>query len=107
LLAGARCVLSPVLWEEPFGLVNVEALACGTPVVAFPRGALAEIVRHDVTGVLCQRAEQLPEAIGRAATLDPRACRADALARFDTTAMVAGYEAAYRIALARREGTAA
>jgi glycosyltransferase involved in cell wall biosynthesis len=96
LLAGARCLLSPVQWEEPFGLVNVEALACGTPVVALPRGSLPEIVRHGRTGYLCSDVTGLAEGILRADELDATACRTDALDRFDIRVMVRSYEQAYR-----------
>jgi glycosyltransferase involved in cell wall biosynthesis len=95
LLAGARCVISPVQWEEPFGLVNVEALACGTPVVACPRGALPEVVTHGVTGVLGETVDDLAAALKTIDAIDPAVCRADALARFDTAVMVAGYERVY------------
>lgn len=95
LLAGARCLLSPIQWEEPFGMVNVEALACGTPVVALNRGSIPEIVTDGRTGVICDRPEQLAEAIGRASLIDPYVCRAEALARFDVEVMVDGYQAVY------------
>ncbi len=95
LLAGARCLVAPVRWEEPFGLVLVEALACGTPVVAFPRGAVPEIVRDGVTGFVCEDVDGLARAIVDAGRLDPAACRADAKTRFDVPAMAAGYESVY------------
>jgi glycosyltransferase involved in cell wall biosynthesis len=100
LLGRARCVLLPVQWDEPFGLVTVEAMACGTPVVALARGSMPEIVEHGRTGFVCHDPAELPEAIRRAAEIDPAECRRRALRHFDTTVMAAGYERAYRRVLA-------
>ncbi|MCU1656587.1 MAG: glycosyltransferase, partial [Pseudonocardiales bacterium] len=83
LLASARCLLFPIAWEEPFGMVMIEALACGTPVVALRRGSVPEIVRHGVTGLICDSRDELPAALRRVVALDPAACRADAANRFD------------------------
>jgi len=96
LLARARCVLAPAQWEEPFGLVCVEALASGTPVVGLSRGSLPEIVITGHTGWLSDDAADLPGLIGRTTEIDPHACRAEALARFGVDAMVDGYEDIYR-----------
>jgi glycosyltransferase involved in cell wall biosynthesis len=95
LLADARALVAPVRWEEPFGLVAVEALACGTPVVGMRRGAFPEIVREGVTGFLCDRPEELPDAIRRLDSIDPIACRRDAEARFSVDLMVDRYERIY------------
>ena len=75
LLAGAACLLLPIRWEEPFGLVMVEAMACGTPVVALRRGAVPEVVADGVTGIVCNDPADLPAAIGRAGELRPADCR--------------------------------
>jgi len=96
LLARATCLVFPVCWEEPFGLVMIEAMACGTPVVGFARGAVPEVVVDGTTGILVDRPEQLPGAIHRAALLDPAACRTHVQARFSVDAMARDYEAAYR-----------
>jgi glycosyltransferase involved in cell wall biosynthesis len=104
LLSRARCLLAPVQWEEPFGLTSIEALACGTPVVALRRGAISEIVEHGRTGWVCDDPSELPEAIRCAAEIDPRACRMDALRRFHTSTMVVGYEQMYRTVLQTRAG---
>jgi glycosyltransferase involved in cell wall biosynthesis len=96
LLAQASCLVLPAQWEEPFGLVAVEALACGTPVVALRRGALPEIVDHGRTGWLCDDTVELAAALRRCAQLDPRDCRAAAKRRFDASTMVAAYERIYR-----------
>lgn len=101
LLGRSRCVLLPLQWEEPFGLVAVEAMACGTPVVALARGSMTEIVDHGRTGFLCRTPAELPEAVRRASEIEPAECRRHALARFDTSIMAEGYERAYRSVLAK------
>lgn len=96
LLAGARCLLFPVQWEEPFGMVMIEAMACGTPVVALRGGAVPEIVEHGITGFICERPDELPAAIAAAGTLDRRACRRRVVTRFGVDRLGAGYERIYR-----------
>src|SRR5205823_5930471 len=76
LLAGARALLFPIRWNEPFGLVMLEALACGTPVLAFPEGAAPEVVDHGRTGFLCRDETEMAEAVGQLGELDRAACRA-------------------------------
>lgn len=101
LLAGARCLLFPVRWEEPFGMVLIEALACGTPVVALRAGAVPEIVTHGVTGLIADDPAALPAALHRVTALDPYDCRRAAETRFGVDGLAAGYEAAYRTVLLR------
>jgi glycosyltransferase involved in cell wall biosynthesis len=101
LLSRASCLLAPVRWDEPFGLVLVEALACGTPVVALKHGAVAEIVIDGVTGFIRTLPEELPSVLGRLDTIDPVACRLDAERRFSVDSMARGYERIYELALAR------
>jgi glycosyltransferase involved in cell wall biosynthesis len=99
LLAGARAVLFPIDWHEPFGLVMTEAMACGTPVLATPRGAVPEVVEDGVTGFVLPVdgfAEAAAEAVGRLGDLDPRVCRARVEERFSKEAMVDGYERVFR-----------
>lgn len=96
LLGRADCLLFPAQWHEPFGLVIIEAMACGTPVVALRRGAVPELVADGVTGVLCDTPSGLPAAIAAADALHARDCRANAEARFSAEAMVRGYEDVYR-----------
>jgi len=96
LLADARCLLFPVQREEPFGMVMIEAMACGTPVVALRRGSVPEIVVDGVTGFVRDRPDQLAEAIAAVDRLDPLACRRWVRREFDTAKMAAGYEAIYR-----------
>ncbi|MFI6479409.1 glycosyltransferase family 4 protein [Nonomuraea sp. NPDC050663] len=96
LLARARCLLFPIQWEEPFGLVMVEAMACGTPVVTLRRGAAPEVVEDGVTGFVLESEEGLAEAVEAAGGLDPRACRERVESLFSVPAMARGYEKLYR-----------
>ena len=96
ILAHARATLFPIDWDEPFGLVMVESMACGTPVIARPLGAAPEIVVEGVTGFLRHHPSQMVEALGLAASLDPLHCRALVEARFSAATMVDGYERLYR-----------
>jgi glycosyltransferase involved in cell wall biosynthesis len=102
LLGGALALLNPIRWDEPFGLCMVEALACGTPVIATPRGAAPEIVDDGVTGFLCSGTEETVAAVAWSASLDRRACRAAVTARFTARRMVADHVALYRDVLAGR-----
>ncbi|EUA30188.1 glycosyl transferases group 1 family protein [Mycobacterium xenopi 4042] len=101
LLGGARCLLFPIQWEEPFGIVMIEAMACGTPVVALRGGAVPEVVVDGVTGFVCDRPEELATAIRHVGTLDPAACRRHVAAHFDVSALGCGYEQVYRKVLRR------
>jgi glycosyltransferase involved in cell wall biosynthesis len=100
LLSRACALLCPICWEEPFGLVMIEAMACGTPVVALRRGSVPEIVVNGVTGVVTDHPDKLAAAIELARRLDPVTCRSHVEARFDTELMAARYEDAYRRVLA-------
>ncbi|HKX25017.1 MAG TPA: glycosyltransferase family 4 protein [Actinomycetota bacterium] len=98
LMARARAVLFPIDWDEPFGLVQTEAMACGTPVIATPRGAVPEVVVEGETGFILpveSYAEDAVEAIKRCDDIDPRACRRRVEEHFTAEHMVAGYEAVY------------
>ncbi|MGG5822597.1 glycosyltransferase [Falsiroseomonas sp. HW251] len=96
LLSAARCLVSASLAPETSSLVAMEALACGTPVVAFPSGALPEIVEDGVTGFLVRDVAEMAEAMRAAARLDPEACRAAARARFSDRVMAGRYLSLYR-----------
>ena len=96
LLARATALVFPILWEEPFGMVMIEAMACGTPVVALRRGAVPEVVVDGVTGILCDDPADLPAAITAARDLSPAECRAHVANCFDAETMVGGYESVYR-----------
>ncbi|GAA2024435.1 glycosyltransferase family 4 protein [Terrabacter terrae] len=96
LLAGARCLLFPICWAEPFGLVMVEAMACGTPVVALSAGSAREVVAQARTGFVVERPEQLARAITDCERLEPSDCRRLVSERFSLDAMAAAYERTYR-----------
>jgi glycosyltransferase involved in cell wall biosynthesis len=91
LLTGARCVLIPSLAPETSSLVAMEAMACGTPVVAFPAGALSELIDHGRTGFLVHDVKEMEEAIPAADTLDPATCRREAENRFSADRMFEEY----------------
>ena len=95
LFASARGLLMPIRWPEPFGMVMVEALSAGTPVIAFVEGAAPEIVEHGVTGFLVADENAMAAAIGDLHLLDPRVCRELARRRFGKDQVAAQYEAAY------------
>jgi glycosyltransferase involved in cell wall biosynthesis len=100
LLSAARCLLVPSLAPETSSLVAMEALACGTPVVAFPAGALPEIIEHGRTGFIVRDEREMADAIDAASRLDAGDCRAAARARFSLEHMTRRYLALYS-ALAR------
>lgn len=100
-LGSAMALLHLIDFEEPFGLSVVEALACGTPVIAFRRGSMPDIVRDGETGFVVDTPEQAVAAIDRIAGIDRRACRADVLTRFSADRMAADYHALYEEVLAR------
>jgi glycosyltransferase involved in cell wall biosynthesis len=89
LLAGASALLFPIRWNEPFGMVMIEAMACGTPVLAFPEGAAPEVVDHGRTGFLCEDEDAMVEAIGRLGELKRSDCRMAVEGYFSTARMVA------------------
>ena len=106
LLAGASALLFPIQWAEPFGLVMTEAMACGTPVVAWRNGSVPEVVADGETGFIVESVEEMAEAVGRAGDLDPRVLRSRVEQRFSAEAMVSGYERAYERALAGEQAAA-
>jgi glycosyltransferase involved in cell wall biosynthesis len=96
LLAGAESLVNPIRWAEPFGLVMIEALAAGTPVVSFAEGAAPEIVDHGVTGFLCADEAEMAARLLDARGLDRSTCRRVAEERFSTRRMVDDHVALYR-----------
>ena len=99
--AGARATLFPSDWPEPFGLVMIESLAAGTPVIALRRGSVPEVLEDGVTGFICDDVDEMTEAVGRIDEIDPEACRRGA-ERFSAERMCQGYEDVYRSLLGSR-----
>jgi glycosyltransferase involved in cell wall biosynthesis len=100
LLAAARCLILPIRWDEPFGMVMIEAMASGTPVVALRRGSVPEIVQHGMTGWICDDPAQLPEALRRVGELDIDACPVHVRRHFCADLMASRYEDVYRRSIA-------
>ncbi len=101
-LGGAKALLFPIDWPEPFGLVVIEALACGTPVIARPCGSVGEILEHGRTGFLADTVFDLADAVKRIDEIDRAECRRVVERRFRVERMVDNYEALYREALEER-----
>lgn len=101
LLGSAAAFLMPILWEEPFGIVMAEAMACGTPVLGLCRGAVPEVVADGVTGFVTATVDELVEAAARVHTLDRRACRARVEQLFSETAVATAYLEVYHAMLAQ------
>ncbi|HEU0166892.1 MAG TPA: glycosyltransferase family 4 protein [Chloroflexota bacterium] len=99
LLRNALALLFPIRWPEPFGLVQTEALACGTPVLALRHGSTPEVVDHGITGFVQDDEYELVEAVGHVGSIRRADCRAAAERRFSARAMADGYERMYEIAL--------
>ena len=95
-LGGAMALLFPIDWPEPFGLVVIEAMACGTPVVARPCGSVPELIEAGRTGFVVDTFDELVDAVKRVRTLDRAACRRHVEARFSIRRMVDDYESVYR-----------
>jgi glycosyltransferase involved in cell wall biosynthesis len=96
LLGAAAAFLMPIDWEEPFGIVMAEALACGTPVIGFARGSVPDIVRDGFNGFSCRTVDDAIAAVGRVGCIDRLAVRADCEARFSGEVIADAYEALYR-----------
>lgn len=99
LLQDARATLFPIEWEEPFGLVMIEAMACGTPVIATNRGAVPEVIENGRSGIIVESYREMPGAIEAADALDPLECRRYVEERFSPERMVGDYVTAYREAI--------
>lgn len=99
LLGRARALVMPILWEEPFGIVMAEAMACGTPVIGFRRGALPEVVQDGVTGFVCEDLESLVVAAAQLDRIDRTACRDRVVRLYSADAVVEGYLNIYRAAV--------
>ena len=105
VLGGAAALLHPIAFAEPFGLSVVEAMACGTPVIAYPRGSMPEIIEHGVTGFLVEGTEAAARAVEAACVLDRASIRRIAERRFGSERMVDDYIDVYRRVLERGRPT--
>ncbi len=103
LLAGALALLFPIDWPEPFGLVQIEAMAVGTPVIAFPNGSVPEVIDHEVTGFIVHSVEEAARGVHRSVNLDRRLIRKTFEERFSVERMVDEYEELYEALLGERK----
>jgi Glycosyl transferases group 1 len=106
-LAEAAALLFPIDWPEPFGLVMIEAMACGTPVIAYRSGSVPEVVEDGVTGFIVENEEQAVRAVGDLGRLDRRKVRARFEERFSADRMAREYESAYRALISAAAGHSA
>jgi glycosyltransferase involved in cell wall biosynthesis len=107
LLQNARATLFPIEWEEPFGLVMIESMACGTPVVATRHGAVPEVIEHGRSGIIVDDYRIMPVGVEEADALDPLECRRYVEEWFAPERMVNDYVSAYRLAIDLRQQTIA
>ncbi|MFE1746843.1 glycosyltransferase family 4 protein [Coleofasciculus sp. H7-2] len=99
LLGGATVTLFPITWREPFGLVMIESMATGTPVVGMAMGSVPEVIAHGKSGFVCHSLQEMIDAVPEAMTLNRQTCRDYVLSRFSVKTMVDEYERAYQMAL--------
>ncbi|MCG5075123.1 glycosyltransferase [Paraburkholderia tagetis] len=102
LLSHAEALLMPIAWDEPFGLVMIEALACGTPVIAYRRGAVPEVLEDGVSGYLASELDEAVRAVERLPALSRSRCRAEFERRFTAARMTGDYVHVYRTLLEQR-----
>ncbi|HEX3732432.1 MAG TPA: glycosyltransferase family 4 protein [Mycobacteriales bacterium] len=102
LVRNAGCLIHSVRWAEPFGMVMIEAMSCGTPVLGLRRGAVPEVVLDGITGWVRDDPEELAELLPRVGELDRADCREHVRQRFSAGAMAAGYEEVYQSVIAER-----
>lgn len=95
LLGNAKALIFPIDWPEPFGLVMIEAMACGTPTIAFRRGSVPEVIDHGITGFIVDNMEESIEALSRVESFDRKLCRARFEKRFNVERMVSKYLKVY------------
>jgi glycosyltransferase involved in cell wall biosynthesis len=101
LLQNARATLFPIEWEEPFGLVMIESMACGTPVIATRWGAVPEVIEHGRSGLVVDEYREMVSVLGESDRLEPLECRRYVEERFSAERMVRDYETAYAAMLER------
>lgn len=102
LMGRAKCTLFPITWREPFGLVMVEALAAGSPVIAMPLGSVPEVIADGEVGFVCETVDQCVDAVKRIDSISRAKCRQHVRDRFSAQSMTSGYEAVYQKVLAKR-----
>jgi glycosyltransferase involved in cell wall biosynthesis len=105
LFAEAAALLMPIRWAEPFGMVMIEAMAVGTPVIAFREGAACEVIGDGGCGFLVDDEDEMVAAVGRLPEIDPAACRQHVKDAYDVAVVARAYEEAYRQVRAARAGT--
>ncbi|MGB8701994.1 MAG: glycosyltransferase family 4 protein, partial [Thermosynechococcaceae cyanobacterium] len=105
LMGGAIATLFPITWREPFGLVMIESMAAGTPVIAMRMGSVPEVIRHGKTGFICDSVAECVDAVGQIDQIDRMACRDHVSAFFSVQQMTDGYEAVYRKVMSQRAST--
>src|SRR5205085_7562573 len=96
LLGNAAALLFPIEWPEPFGLVVIEALACGTPVIAWPRGSIPELLRHGETSLIVESEDDMLDAVRGIRQIDRHRCRHEFEERFTASIMTERYATLYR-----------
>ncbi|MCT7960207.1 glycosyltransferase family 4 protein [Laspinema sp. D1] len=101
VIGNAVATLFPITWREPFGLVMIESMCTGTPLIAMNLGSVPEVIAHGKTGIVCNSIEEMIAAIPAAMKLDRQACRDRVVSQFSIAKMVDGYEAAFRLALSK------
>jgi glycosyltransferase involved in cell wall biosynthesis len=102
LMGNAFATLFPITWREPFGLVMIESMASGTPLIAMEMGSTSEVIVHGKTGFLCHSLEECIAAVAQVPSIDRRACRQHVETNFSAQRMADGYEAVYQQAIAER-----
>jgi glycosyltransferase involved in cell wall biosynthesis len=90
-LGKAKALLFPIEWDEPFGIVMIEAMACGTPVIAFKRGSVPEVIDENITGFIVNTDAQMIDAVNHISDIDRAACSQQAMQRFNITKIAAEY----------------
>jgi glycosyltransferase involved in cell wall biosynthesis len=96
LMSKALCLLAPITWREPFGLAMIESMACGSPVIAYKRGSVPEIVEHGKTGFVVENERQMVRAVRKVGSIDRKVCREYIKKKFNVKQMVTGYEKIYQ-----------
>ena len=104
LMGRAKGFLFPLQWDEPFGLVVIESMAAGTPVIAYARGSMPELIKNDESGFLVDNEDEMAAMCGEIEKLDRARCRAWVAEHFSSEAMVTGYERLYQVVVCGRAG---